>query len=250
MRIFLTSALLSLAVAFPAVAADSAGGRDSALTPPKGRPIKVAVVLSDMATVIDFAGPWEVFQDTAVPAGDGSGETVQAFELYTVASSTAVVHTTGANHLGLAVTPDYSFEDAPAPDLVVIGAQKESPGMIAWLQKVNAAHGVILGVCTGNFKVAKAGLYAGREATTHHDFFDAFAKQFPDVKLVKTSRFVQASPLLYSAGGLTSGIDGALHIVAGYFGDKIAQQTADYMEYQSSAWKTNVRGVFKDGAEQ
>ncbi|HEY6555117.1 MAG TPA: hypothetical protein VI669_17300, partial [Vicinamibacteria bacterium] len=38
------------------------------LTPPPRGPIRVAVLVSNGATVIDFAGPWEVFQDTMVPS--------------------------------------------------------------------------------------------------------------------------------------------------------------------------------------
>lgn len=204
------------------------------LTPPKGRPMKVAVVLSEYASMVDFAGPWEVFQDAAV---DGR----PAFELYTVAPSKEPLHTTGANRPGMTVSPDYSFDDAPVPDLIVIGAQRGGPGLSEWLQKMHAHDVVILSVCTGAFKVAKAGLFDGKEATTHHDFFDDFARQFPNVKLVRTERYLQSSPTIYSAGGITSGIDLALHVVAVYFGNSVAQQTADYMEYQSKAWVTGEK---------
>jgi transcriptional regulator GlxA family with amidase domain len=40
-----------------------------------------------------------------------------------------------------------------------------------------------------------------------------------------------------TAGGLTSGIDLALHIVSRYFGVEAAQATAQYMEYTSEAWR-------------
>jgi hypothetical protein len=45
-------------------------------------------------------------------------------------------------------------------------------------------------------------------------------------------------PTIYTAGGLTSGIDLALHIVEDYFGREAAQKTADYLEYQGRGWKT------------
>lgn len=221
---------------FPVLVAMAANEPDR-LAAPKDRPIRVAVVLAERATMIDFAGPWEVFQDTAV--GDRN-----AFELYTVAQTKAPLHTTGgANRPGMSVTPDYSFDDAPTPDLIVVGAQSVSPGLTAWLQKMHAGDTVIMSVCTGAFKVAAAGLFDGKPATTHHDFFDSFAQQFPKVQLVRDSRYVQAGPRLFSAGGLTSGIDLALHVVAEYYGENVAQQTADYMEYQSTAWKTNQRNA-------
>jgi len=48
---------------------------------------------------------------------------------------------------------------------------------------------------------------------------------------------VQSSDRIYTAGGLTSGIDLALHIVARYYGDAAAQRTAYYMEHSGDGWK-------------
>ena len=197
-----------------------------ALIPPRSGVIKVAFVLSEHATVIDFAGPWEVFQDTDAPT---------PFELFTVAPSRKPVHTSGGH--GMTVTPDYAFSDAPTPDLVVIGAQSGGPGLSDWLRKIHRDGTVILSVCTGAFKVAEAGLLDGRLATTHHDYIDKFAQDFPNVKVVRSVRYVRSAPLIYTAGGLTSGVDLALHVVDGYFGRSVAQKTAEYMEYQGSAWK-------------
>jgi len=56
---------------------------------------------------------------------------------------------------------------------------------------------------------------------------------------VEEVRYVQADSTTFTAGGLTSGVDLALHIVADRFGQEVAQQTADYMEYMGAGWKTN-----------
>ena len=156
-----------------------------------------------------------------------------------MAPTKAPLHTSGSNHPGLTITPDYSFADAPMPDIVVIGAQMGGPGLTEWLKKVHAQHHVIMSVCTGAFKLAQTGLLNGKQATTHHWYFGNFAREFPQVKLIKQVRYVQADPITFSAGGLTSGVDLSLHIVAEYFGEKVAQSTADYMEYQSTGWKSN-----------
>ena len=205
---------------------------------PHGNPIKVAFVLSPGATVVDFAGPWEVFQDVML---DDHGDMVMPFDLYTVAPSKDPIHTSGgsAPH-GMSITPDYTFADAPEPDVVVIGAQSGGPGLSAWLQKLHTDHKVMLSVCTGAFKLAQAGLLDGKPATTHHWYYDRFSQSFPDVKLQRSVRYVQADPLTLTAGGLTSGVDLALHVVAEFYGDDVAQKTADYMEYQSTGWKTNA----------
>jgi|HubBroStandDraft_5_1064220.scaffolds.fasta_scaffold100809_2 putative intracellular protease/amidase len=231
--------LFAVALALLPLSVAHAADTDAHFTPPKSGTIKVAFVLSEGATVIDFAGPWEVFQDVML---DGHGDDMDAsmpFQLYTVAPSKAPIHTSGSMGSGLTITPDYSFADAPIPDVVVVGAQSGGPGLSEWLQKVHADNRVIMSVCTGAFKVAKAGLFDGMQATTHHAYFGNFASQFPQVKLMRSVRYVQGSPILFSAGGLSSGIDLALHIVAGYYGTAAAQKTADYMEYQGTGWKTN-----------
>ena len=202
-------------------------GEDSLkLTPPASGSIPVAFVISSRWTVIDAMGPWEVFQDVSTT------QNPDPFALYTVAESMETV--TGS--AGLKVVPNYTFTDAPQPKVVVIGAQAgRSPAMFDWLKKVSPAADVIMSVCTGAFILAQSGLIDGKTATTHHDFFDSFAQKFPQVRLVRGTRFVEEKKFS-SAGGLTSGIDLALRVVERYFGREIAEKTAVYMEYQSRSW--------------
>jgi putative intracellular protease/amidase len=199
--------------------------------------IKVAFAISKHVNVMDIAGPWEVFADTSLR--DRDGKNVAPYELYTVAAGTAPIQSAGGNRPGLTITPDYDFAHAPKPDIVVVPAQQGSPELEAWLKRIHAEHVTIMSVCTGAFKLAQAGLLDGKQATTHHWYFGNFAREFPDVKLVKQVRYVQADPVTFTAGGLTSGVDLALHMVADRFGQDVAQQTADFMEYLGTGWKSN-----------
>lgn len=220
----LRAASLALAISLvPLVANAAADG--PGLKPPATGQINVAFVITEGANVIDFTGPWEVFQDTAVP-----GTESPAFRLYTVSDSRKPLHLTG----GLTVVPDYAFDDAPPPALVVVGAQGASKGRSAWLRKVAAdpATDALLSVCTGAFRLAEAGLLDGLRATTHHDFFDEFERRFPKVTLDRRARYLRSAPHVFSAGGLTSGVDLALHVVALYYGKDAARATARYMEYR------------------
>jgi transcriptional regulator GlxA family with amidase domain len=212
----------------------AAARADPPLKPAHAGALKVAFVLSEHATVIDFAGPWDVFESAQVDDSQGG------FELYTVAPSKEPLHTSGGK--GFTVVPDYDFDDAPMPDIVVIGAQQGGPGLDAWLQKVHQQGHVILSVCTGAFKVAHAGLLDGKQATTHHDYYDSFSSQYPKVDLVRDVRYVKADPTILVAGGEMSGVDLSLHLLAEYYGETVARRTADYMEYQGTGWKTN-KGV-------
>ena len=184
------------------------------------QPMK-AFVLTEGANVIDMAGPWEVFQDTMV--GDRMG-----FELFTVGESNKPVTMTG----GLRAVPQYTFANAPHADIVVIGAQRGASALPEWLRARAKDSRVVMSVCTGAFKLADAGLLEGKKATTHHEFWDAFAKKFPNIQLERGSRFVQSDDVLFTAGGLTSGIDLALHIVEKFYGREAADRTAAYMEYR------------------
>ena len=197
------------------------------LKPPAQGSIPVAFLISEDAQVIDFTGPWEVFQDVVVP-----GRTDHPFRLYTVSESTAPIHTSG----GMKIVPDYNFENAPAPKVIVIPAQsKPSEATLEWIRKATKSTDVTMSVCTGAFVLARTGLLSGKAATTYHGAFVRFADQFPDIHLKRGARFVEDGNLA-TAGGLSSGIDLALRVVERYFGREVAQKTAYDLEYQGQGW--------------
>ena len=198
------------------------------LTPPQDGVIPVAFIISEGAVVIDFCGPWEVFQDTNKP---GTREAL--FQLYTVAETTKPIRASA----GLQIVPDYSFENAPAPKLAVIPAQRgQTPAMLDYIRKVAKTTDLTMSVCTGARVLANTGLLSGKAATTHHNAYASFATAYPDVQLKRGARFVVDGNLA-SSGGLSSGIDLALHVVERYFGRAVATATAYQMEYQGEGWK-------------
>ena len=60
------------------------------LKPPAEGSIPVAFLISEGAVVIDFCGPWEVFQDVSIP-----GRRDDPFRLFTVAETTNPIHASG-----------------------------------------------------------------------------------------------------------------------------------------------------------
>jgi len=213
----------------PSMAGHLAGG--GPLRAPEGRKINVAFLIAEGANVIDLAGAWEVFQDVHVPGRGESMDEIMPFRLYTVAATRDPITATG----GLRIVPNYTFDDAPAPDLISVGAQRGSEAGWAWLAATAPQTQLTMSVCTGAFQLGGAGLLDGLTATTHHDFYDDFAARFPKVAVERGLRFVEHDRIA-TAGGLTSGIDLALRTVERYFGRDVAQATADYMEYQSIGW--------------
>jgi putative intracellular protease/amidase/YHS domain-containing protein len=197
------------------------------LKPPDKAQIPVAFLISDGAVVIDFCGPWEVFQDVVIP-----GRQEMPFRLYTVAGTKKPIRTSG----GMQIVPEYTIRDAPAPKVIVIPAQSEpGPAVLEWIRKSSKTADVTMSVCTGAFVLAKTGLLNGKSATTYHGAFGSFEMKFPDVQLKRGARFVENGNLA-TAGGLSSGIDLALRVVERYYGREVAQKTAYNMEYQGKGW--------------
>jgi|ERR1700722_9228257 hypothetical protein len=89
----------------------------SPLTPPAEGSIPVAFPISEGAVIIDFCGPWEVFQDIEI-----RGRKDPAFHLYTVAETKEPIIASG----GMKLIPEYTFQTAPEPKLIVIPAQKQT----------------------------------------------------------------------------------------------------------------------------
>jgi transcriptional regulator GlxA family with amidase domain len=178
---------------------------------------------------IDFTGPWGVFGSVMLP-GD---EMVMPFRQYSVAGAKAPLLTAS----GLTVVPDYTFETAPQPNLIVIAAQQDAPeAMLQWIRKSSVGTDVTMSVCVGSFVLAKTGLLDGKSATTHHDAYKRFASDFPKVHVIRGVRFVEEGNLATS-GGLAAGIDLAMHVVDRYFGRKLAEDAAYNLEYQGPGWK-------------
>jgi putative intracellular protease/amidase/YHS domain-containing protein len=228
-------ALGCLAAAPLSVGASEFGGADqprpSAVTnplkPPAEGAIPVAFLVSDGAVVIDFAGPWEVFQDVMIP-----GRMDMPFQLYTVSESTKPIQASG----GMKIVPDYTLENAPAPKVLVIPAQSApSEAVMAWVRKSAKTADVTMSVCTGAYLLAQTGLLAGKSATTHHGSYVDFARKYPDIQMKRGARFVEDGNLA-TAGGLSSGIDLALRVVERYYGREVATQAAFDMEYQGQGW--------------
>ncbi|MFL6516437.1 MAG: DJ-1/PfpI family protein [Chthoniobacterales bacterium] len=199
----------------------------NSLKPPEKDKIPVAFLISDGAVVIDFCGPWEVFQDVVIPSRQDA-----PFSLYTVAETKKPIRTSG----GMQIVPDYTIADAPAPKVIVIPAQSPpTPAVLDWIRNSSKTTDVTMSVCSGAFVLAKTGLLDGKSATTFHGAFGRFAMTFPNIALKRGARFVENGNLA-TAGGLSSGIDLALRVVERYYGRDVAQKTAYNMEYQGQGW--------------
>jgi len=193
----------------------------------------VAVLLFDGAEIIDYAGPWEAFGEAG-------------FKVFTVAENTKPINAV----FGQKIMADYTFENSPPADVLLIpgGAVKKSTQneeLIKWVQKNARVSKHVMSVCTGAFILAKAGLLDGLTATTVSHAIDDLSKVSSKIKVVRDQRYVDNGKIITTAG-LSSGIDGAFHVIEKIKGRGEAQTTALGMEYRWSPDSKFARAALAD----
>src|SRR5260370_15824193 len=120
------------------------------------------------------------------------------YELYTVYSSKSAVTSSG----GARVVPQYTLDDAPRPDLIVIGAQSDNGAkLLAWLGSQHASRVTIMSVCTGARKLALAGFLHGKPATSHHEYLNEFQKKVSPVRWPASPPYLRSGETIHTAGG-------------------------------------------------
>jgi putative intracellular protease/amidase len=200
----------------------------------KGPSKKIAILIFDGVEIIDYSGPYEVFG-------------TEGFEVYTVAENQKPVVT----NMGLTVVPKFTFAEAPSPDVIVIpggdlSVPKDSPATLKWIVDQAARSEHTMSVCNGAFLLAKVGLLNGLTATTTYSLIETMRQRYPGVHVVDNQRFVDSGKIITTAG-LSSGIDGALHVVSLLHGPGRAQQTALNMEYNWQPDLNFARAALADG---
>src|SRR5262249_49165703 len=113
-----------------------------------------------------------------------------------------------------------------------------------WLQTKAKEVNYVMSVCTGAFLLGQAGLLSGQTATCTHGMVEDLA-QFPNTKVVYDARYIESGRIITTAG-LTSGIDGAIHLISKMLGKGEAQRVALGMEYRWDPDAKWARGALAD----
>ncbi|MBW8740940.1 MAG: helix-turn-helix domain-containing protein, partial [Streptomyces turgidiscabies] len=127
---------------------------------------------------------------------------------------------------GLELTAPNGLEAIARAGTVVVPAWRSitAPPPEEALDALRRAHeegARIVGLCTGAFVLAAAGLLDGRPATTHWMYAPTLAKRYPSVHVDPRELFVDDGDVLTSAG-TAAGIDLCLHIVRTDHGNEAA----------------------------
>ncbi|MEW5881380.1 MAG: DJ-1/PfpI family protein [Pseudomonadota bacterium] len=192
---------------------------------------RIGIFVFDRVEVLDFAGPYEVFTTATRVNGRLTGAGEPLFDVVTIAASTNPV----TARAGLRVLPDFSVERHPRLDCLVVPGgvvtdELEKSDVIEWIAAQATQAGLVASVCTGAFLLAKAGVLAGKSATTHWEDIDDLRSMFPALPVRTGVRWVDQGNVVTSAG-ISAGIDMSLHLVERLAGRWIAERTAHQMEF-------------------
>lgn len=186
----------------------------------------VAILIFDNVEVLDFTGPYEVFNDANRVTGKNY------FSVYTIAENKKQI----TSRDGLKIVPDFTIKNCPPPYILIIpGGQgrkivMNNSTITDWIKAQFKKLELLLSVCTGAFIISKTGLLKGLKATTHHESYSEFEETFKDVELVKNVKYVDNGKIITS-GGIASGIDMSLYVVGKLLGKDISQAVKTHLEY-------------------
>jgi cyclohexyl-isocyanide hydratase len=166
---------------------------------------------------LDLTGPYEVFA-----SAPGSEVHLIWKDRQPVVSATR-----------LPLTPTTTFADCPPLDVLCIpggsgiNALLLDEEVLAFVRQSAAAARYVTSVCTGSLVLGAAGLLQGKRATTHwnaHDFLSRFGAVPVEGRVVQDGNLI-------TAGGVTSGIDFGLAVIAELLGRTEAETIQLAMEY-------------------
>jgi len=131
---------------------------------------------------------------------------------------------------GLTLNPDTRLCELPPLDLLIIPAIWRNPAAAInssrpWLPELAniAATGTrVCAVGTGACLLAEAGLLDGKPATTHWNYLDRFARDYPEVQL-KTRHLITQSDNIYCVGSVNSIADLMVHVAEEWYGSGVAR---------------------------
>lgn len=182
--------------------------------------MQIAIVLYPGFTALDALGPYEVLK--MLPDA----------EIRFVAREVGPVPTDRGI---LVVGATHTFDETPRPDLILVpGSEARTVAAAAdgrlteWLRRAHDGTRFTTSVCSGAVVLAAAGLLKGRPATTHWAAMDALGRL--GATPVPTERTVRSGKV-WTAAGVSAGIDLAFHLVQEVAGRETAERIQLMIEY-------------------
>jgi transcriptional regulator GlxA family with amidase domain len=185
---------------------------------------KVVIVGFPGVQALDVVGPYDVFSGASLLTGGG-------YEVVMASVAGQPVQT--ATGLALVASPlpepDDRIDTVVLPGGAGVDAARADAELVAWIKTVAAHARRMVTVCTGAFLAAEAGLLDGQRVTTHWAFADRLADEFPAIDVDADPIFVRSSETVWTAAGVTAGIDLTLALIEDDHGTELAQTVARWL---------------------
>jgi transcriptional regulator GlxA family with amidase domain len=187
----------------------------------------IGIFLFDNIEVLDFAGPYEVFS-----VGSQFSDPKE-FNVFTFSADGASIKAVN----GLSINPEFGISNLPQIDYLVIPGGEGSKKVVAQEELLKQLKGLIdysewtMTVCSGSRVLACLGLLNSKPFCTHNSVYSNISQISPTAIPRPDKRYIKSDSKLYTSAGISAGIDLAFYLLEKTFGEKLALETAQYMEY-------------------
>jgi len=185
---------------------------------------RVVMVAMPCAEVVEVDGALDIFYGANL-AVEG------AYDVEVVSPVTTVRAWAG---LRLVAERSYRSIRGAIDTLIVTGVEPDDArrdhDLIRWLARTAPRVRRVVGLCTGTFVLAEAGLLDGRRATTHWMNCDDLAARYPEISVERDPIYVRDRGV-YTSAGSTAGLDLVLALVEEDLGRRVALQVAQRMVF-------------------
>lgn len=193
--------------------------------------MNIGIYVYDEVEVLDFAGPYEVFTTAARVKARLEPNAPKLFNVFLIAEKEEMV----SARANFNVQPHYTIQNHPNVDVLIVPGgvhtrELEKPQVIEWITKSNTQTRITASVCTGAFLLAKAGILQDQPCTTHWEDIPDLRAMFPALDVKEDVPWVDNGRIITS-GGISAGIEMALHLVTKLAGKELALKTARQMQY-------------------
>lgn len=195
--------------------------------PSQGPRLRIGFILLDKFTLAAFSGLIDVLR----LAADHGGRSRPLHASWTVMSVDGQPRQSSCS---VPVTPNAALLDPTGFDYIAVCGGNDylndalPEALLDYLNRA-AGDGVrLLGICTGTFAIARAGLIGPRRVCVHWNVLDAFKQRYPAISAGVERLFIDEGDLITCAGS-TAAIDLGLYLVARHCGPDKAQQAMRHM---------------------
>jgi len=187
---------------------------------------RIVIVIYPGVTLLDVAGPAQVFS-TANNASADDGPAPDYQVILASPTGSQIVTDTG---ICLSSVTLREAASAPIDTLIVAGGngvfeRLEETELVGWIAQQYDSCRRLASTCMGAFLTAEAGLLEGKVVTTHWRHVDELQRRYPNTYVHQAPLFTHDGKL-WSAAGVSAGIDLALAMVSEDHGHDIAMQVA------------------------